>query len=200
MLDGDRSIETVFVSGCATTECLSDIEAHPDVGQFDTVDQQEDGTIVQLETLEPAVLSAASRAGTPLTYPATVNGGTLIATVVGTHAAISSLGEQLRAGGVGFEVAYIQPNHDGSRILTDRQEEVLFTAIERGYYESPRESTLTEVAEELGIAKSTCSATLQRAEGAIIEAFCSRQRHADTRTSDESGEPGRPYAGHHPPS
>ena len=99
-----------------------------------------------------------------------------VETVVGTHAAISELGDQLQTDGFGFEVAYIRSDHDVSEVLTDRQAEVLFTAVEHGYYRSPRQCTLTEVAEVLGIAKSTCSGTLQRAEEAVIEYFCLQQR------------------------
>jgi predicted DNA binding protein len=179
MLAGDHAIETVVVSGRAMGECLSAIDAHPDIKVFEVVDQRETTATVQLETLEPTVFSAAARAKTPLVYPVRVKRGELTATVVGTRAAVSSLGDQLRADGLGFEVASIQSDHSGSQILTDRQEEVLFTAIERGYYNSPRECTLTGVAEELEIAKSTCSAMLQRAEGAIIEYFCSQQQRPE---------------------
>lgn len=36
--------------------------------------------------------------------------------------------------------------------------------IERGYYDTPRRCTLTELADELDLAKSTCSERLHRAE------------------------------------
>jgi predicted DNA binding protein len=195
LFGGDRAVETVEVSGSATAACLPDIDAHPDVDTFDVVDRHDDRATVRLESLEPAVLSAASRAGTPIVYPATVTDGELAATVVGTHARISSLGEQLRADGLGFEVAYLHSDHDVSRVLTDRQEEVLFTAVEHGYYRSPRECTLTEVAGALDIAKSTCSATLQRAEEAIVEYFCSQQRRPDQPTAGGTNAPIDGYSG-----
>lgn len=188
VMDSDRATETVVVSGGTTAECLSDIDSHPDVDAFEIIDQRKRSATVQLETIEAAVLSSTSRAKTPLTYPATVNHGRLTATVIGTHSALSSLGDQLRAEGLGFDVTYVQSDHDISQVLTDRQGEVLRAAVKHGYYANPRECTLTDVADVLGIAKSSCSVTLQRAEGAIIQHFLSQQRRSDLATENERPE------------
>lgn len=49
-----------------------------------------------------------------------------------------------------------------------RQREVLNVAFERGYYEIPRETTLEEVADEIGITKTTASNHLRKAERRVI--------------------------------
>jgi predicted DNA binding protein len=194
VMSGECAVETVVVSGGALDDSLSEIASHPDVDEFAVIERHSNNVTVHLETLDPAVLSAAATAGTPLVYPADVECGELTATVVGTHAAISELGDQLQADGFGFEVAYIRSDHDVSEVLTDRQAEVLFTAVEHGYYRSPRQCTLTEVAEVLDIAKSTCSGTLQRAEEAVIEYFCLQQqppgRKSETRSPAVGGRSG----------
>jgi predicted DNA binding protein len=179
VLGDDRAVETITISGCTIVECLSDIDTHPDVDAFDVVDQRTSRATAQVETLEPSVLSTASEAGTPLVYPAAVHREELTATIIGSRAAISALGDRLRGDDLRFEVAYIHSDHDVSQVLTDRQEEVLFIAVKNGYYKSPRGCTLTELADVLNIAKSTCSATLQRAEEAIVEYFCLQQRRPD---------------------
>jgi predicted DNA binding protein len=57
----------------------------------------------------------------------------------------------------------------GSRYgLTPKQNEALVTAWEMGYFESPREASLTEVADSLGIAPSTLSGRLRRAHDELI--------------------------------
>jgi predicted DNA binding protein len=48
---------------------------------------------------------------------------------------------------------------------------VLLTAVECGYYDTPRECSLTELAGELGVAKSTCSETLHRIEEVVVKRF-----------------------------
>lgn len=52
--------------------------------------------------------------------------------------------------------------------LTDRQQEVLSIAHERGYYEWPRQVTQEELAEELGISAPTLTQHLRAAEQKLI--------------------------------
>lgn len=176
VLSGECAVETVVVSGDATERCVSELDAHAGINDCAVVTRGGDGTTVRVETCDPSVLPATARAGAPLLFPIDLRAGALRATFVGTHAALSSLGEQLRATGCDVGVTSVQSDHDVRRVLTNRQTEVLFTAVEHGYYRSPRDCTLTDVAEQLDIAKSTCSETLQRAEEAIIEYFCHRRQ------------------------
>tara|TARA_Y100000590_G_scaffold181264_1_gene206602 strand:+ start:1140 stop:1787 length:648 start_codon:yes stop_codon:yes gene_type:complete len=53
--------------------------------------------------------------------------------------------------------------------LTKRQQEVVYHAVKRGYYESDSEVTLRELADELGMARSTLGEHLQRAEEEIMK-------------------------------
>ena len=47
-------------------------------------------------------------------------------------------------------------------ILTDTQQEALVLAYQRGYFESPREVTMEEIADELDISRQAVSSRLQR--------------------------------------
>ncbi|MFC5136188.1 MULTISPECIES: helix-turn-helix domain-containing protein [Haloferacaceae] len=55
--------------------------------------------------------------------------------------------------------------------LTDRQFDALAAAVELGYYESPRETTVETVAERIDAAPSTASEHLRKAESAVMSAF-----------------------------
>lgn len=55
--------------------------------------------------------------------------------------------------------------------LTDRQFDALAAAVEEGYYESPRETTVEAVAERIDAAPSTASEHLRKAESAVMAAF-----------------------------
>jgi predicted DNA binding protein len=46
--------------------------------------------------------------------------------------------------------------------LTETQREALVLAHERGYYDSPRETSLEEIADELGITQQSLSSRLRR--------------------------------------
>lgn len=53
--------------------------------------------------------------------------------------------------------------------LTDCQQEALRTAYERGYFEVPRQTSLEDVAAELGISASSVSERLRRAQTQLVQ-------------------------------
>lgn len=53
--------------------------------------------------------------------------------------------------------------------LTSRQREVVLAAMSVGYYETPREATIDDVAAELDCARSTAAEHLQKAEARIVQ-------------------------------
>lgn len=58
----------------------------------------------------------------------------------------------------------------GAFELTEKQEAVLSVAVEGGYFEVPRGSTLGEVADRLGISEQAASERLRRAMGSLASA------------------------------
>ena len=62
-------------------------------------------------------------------------------------------------------------NGDGKNydFLTEKQREVLELAVRRGYYEDGSEVTLKQLADELGIARSTIGEHLKRAESGAVK-------------------------------
>ncbi len=50
---------------------------------------------------------------------------------------------------------------------------MLEVAVREGYYAVPRDCTITEVADILGVDKSTASTVLRRAEARLVEWFLS---------------------------
>lgn len=64
--------------------------------------------------------------------------------------------------------------------LTDRQEEVLEVARERGYYEIPRRTSVREIADELDCSKSTAADHLRKAEARLVALYCDRSASADS--------------------
>lgn len=57
---------------------------------------------------------------------------------------------------------------DAAYGLTEKQREILVTALEKGYFRVPRDCTQQELAEELGIQSSAASETLRRATAELI--------------------------------
>lgn len=65
--------------------------------------------------------------------------------------------------------------------LTDTQRTAVLLAVEWGYFEVPRRTTLGELAEELGVTQQTVSETLRRGTNKILKQSLLNQPAADAK-------------------
>jgi len=72
-----------------------------------------------------------------------------------------------------YELLSVVKKTETDGLVTDRQQEVLETAVRKGYFEVPRECTLAELADSMDVDKSTLSTILRRGESQIIKSFVS---------------------------
>jgi len=63
----------------------------------------------------------------------------------------------------------LEEGRQGRFGLTDRQQDTLTAAFERGYYEIPRGTAAKDLAEELGISHQALSEQLRRAHGNLVK-------------------------------
>ncbi len=63
-----------------------------------------------------------------------------------------------------------------SRMLTSRQRTIFDSAMNEGYWETPRRITLTKLAELLGVSKSTLSVQLHKIEGIVLNSYADKIR------------------------
>lgn len=98
--------------------------------------------------------------------------GTTDLSVVGTPTDVSAAVEELPQG-MEATVQSVGPYHRRAGLseprLTDRQREVVATAIDHGYYNSPRDCTVADVAAALDIAPGTVAEHLRKAEAAALK-------------------------------
>ena len=57
---------------------------------------------------------------------------------------------------------------DAGSALSDRQFEATAVAVELGYYETPREATVANVADRIDCAPGTAAEHLRKAEGTLV--------------------------------
>jgi len=155
----------------AVEAVLEGIRAHDTIEEVSLIQRTEGAATIQIVTSRPMILLAAKRSGIPIEMPVEIQNGTAIVDVSAGHDRLSALGDQFSAMGIDFEIEYIQQRLHPNQLLTDRQRELLRLAASMGYYDTPRECTLTDLAEEIGLAKSTCSETLHRAEEVVMKKF-----------------------------
>ena len=147
------------------------MDAREDVVRLDLHQASEETALVEFETSEPLLLFSVREAGLPLELPFTIRDGDAEVEITAARDRLSEFTSQLEAFGMSFDVEYVREMVNSESLLTDRQRELLDAAVEAGYYDTPRECSLTELAEEAGVAKSTASETLHRVEEKILKEY-----------------------------
>lgn len=173
-ISGEKTgVSLVEISTPELDAVISAMEAVPETTELNVLGRESTTGLVQFETTEPALLFPVVGSGIPLEMPFELRNGEAIWEITTSQERLSQLGEELSEFQIPYTVETISYHLETDTVLTDRQLSLIETAYEAGYYDSPRTATLTEVATAAGIAKSTCSETLQRAEGKIIGEFLS---------------------------
>lgn len=150
---------------------LEELAGQPALLSFEPLHVEGNRALVQFESRAPYMLLRARESGVPVETPFEIADGEIVWDVTAPSDRLTALGDQLEAAGISFDVESVRPESDATSLLTDTQREVLRAAIDAGYYDTPRRCTLTELSEQLDIAKSTASETLHRAEGKIIKEY-----------------------------
>ena len=171
--DGDGGVGLATVTAPDLVTFIEDMESHADVAEIELLKHTAREALIQFETPEPLLLSVAEGSRIPLEMPFEISDGRATWELTAPRDRLGDLCRQLDDAGVEYTVEEIRQEIESEQLLTDRQWEILEVAVERGYYDTPRDVSLTELSETLGVAKSTCSETLHRAEGRIIKRYVS---------------------------
>lgn len=173
-LAGERSgIALVELRTADPLSVILDADRNGDVVDLDLLWKRETEALLQVETRSPPLLVPVWRAGVPIELPFTVRDGEATWELTTSSDRFSALGSHLEELGVEYAIEYVHEigRSAADRITTERQREVLSTALDLGYYATPREATLTDVADELDVSKATCSEILHRVEGNVLDWF-----------------------------
>lgn len=154
------------------------IETHPTVREVAVLQRTDGETTVQFEATRPPVLGAVERAGVPVELPMRIRDCEAVIDIASQPGRLAELSRSLEERDVDYELVFAGARPHAEHLLTDTQEELLLTAFELGYYETPRRCTLTELADVVGIANSTCCETLHRAEAKLVGQFVDELPHA----------------------
>jgi len=159
-------VEVTAPDAAAVPDAIAGEDAVTDAEVFY---REDDEALVQFETASPLLLLPVQDSGVPLELPFAIRDGEATWEVTAPRDRLSELASQLEAFGVRFDVEWVRESVEAGQLLTDRQRELLVAAVEAGYYDTPRRCSLTELADAVGIAKSTCSETLHRAESRVVK-------------------------------
>lgn len=159
----------VELRGPDVDHTLSEFEAFEAVTDLVLMQDGKDVALVQFETDTPLLLFPIQETGIPLQTPFEIVDGEVTWELTASHDKLSELSTQFEAFGIPHSIDYVHQQLDTQDLLSERQAELVDTALEAGYYDTPRRTTLVELAADLDVAPSTVSETLHRAEERIIK-------------------------------
>jgi predicted DNA binding protein len=151
-----------------------------EVRSYEVLRDDQQGVLVQFETSEHATRVAARTAGILPQYPMILRNGWQTIETITSWERLSRLNTAFEDAGIPFEVLSVTQPVEVTNLLTDRQWEVITEAITRGYYDTPRRCSLTDLAGVLDVNPSAVSGVLHRAEEQIIKAFVADTKQIDT--------------------
>ncbi|NGM70915.1 helix-turn-helix domain-containing protein [Natronolimnobius sp. AArcel1] len=161
----------VRIAGSDVTAVLEAMREHDQLTELTIAQRSEREATVHFETTAPLLLFSSQESGIPIELPIEIADGEATVEVTGSRERLAELAEQLEFFGLSYRIDSVSERLHQSQLLSERQLEIVVTAVDQGYYDTPRRCSLTDLAEHLGIAKSTCSETLHRAEEAIVKRF-----------------------------
>lgn len=171
-----RGVGLAEITSRSLERFLSQMRSCDGLEAVTVLDQSDQQALVQFETLHPLLLDAARSSGIPLSTPFEIADGEATWELQSPRDRLSALGERLDERGIEYTLESVQGDIESEPLLTDTQRAVVWAALERGYYETPRQCSLDDLSDELDLATSTVGETLQRAEGRIVAEFARSHR------------------------
>jgi predicted DNA binding protein len=153
------------------TAVINHFEETSEIRSYEVLQDDGETLLLQHVISEPTPHRVAQATGTLASFPLILRNGWMFIEMTITHERLSQFTEGLETAGVTFELLSITQSVDVMDLLTDRQWQFITEAIERGYYDSPRECSVVDLASTLDVSQSTASGILHRAEGRIIKEF-----------------------------
>ncbi len=165
----------LWLAGPSRSEIEAALDEADAIGTYSQISSDEDRWLYDIEfepdTVDPFEI-VLEEGGTVLSASAS-DGTWLLSIRVVDRESVSSLYDRLDDNGVTptivrlFDLAEESHSQCG---LTARQYETLVAAIDHGYFEIPREVSMQELSEELGISHQALSERLRRAYRALVTA------------------------------
>ncbi|WP_231189585.1 helix-turn-helix domain-containing protein [Haladaptatus sp. DYF46] len=141
---------------------------------YDVLHADDQSILIQYEMpLIPPPIRAILDSGNLVTmeFPLTLRNGWITIDLTTSHERLSQFKAEFEDTGFTYEVVSVTQSTQPNDLLTDRQQRFMLEAIQRGYYDSPRQCTLTDLAAALDVGKSTASRILHNAEEKVIKEF-----------------------------
>ena len=168
---GDRALELGEVRADNPEQVTDAIRGHPDISKYDQLYVDEHRAIGQYEADERSLYEFLRESSLPPEFPIIVENGKMEFDLTARQEQFEAFGSALDETDRDYELLSLVHTDEQDSLLTDRQREYVTAAYRHGYFEVPRECTLAELADALGVDKSSASETIRRGAMRIIGQF-----------------------------
>lgn len=168
--EGTRCVPQIEVNNRLSEDKLESMEC---VHSWELVSEREDSYIYVLEISAldlPAEMAKEHDNLVGMCDP-TVNDRGLLLSLVGSQETIREVLRNFQEAGVNPKLEKFGEYMNDQRkhgTLTERQYEVLKAAFEKGFYEVPKQASVDDIADDVGLEGATVSEHLQRAERNLL--------------------------------
>lgn len=145
------------------------IRTHPSIVDHQVLDSTDTRSLSRYETTDSDLYDFVERSSVAPEFPITVQYGWFEYDLTATQNEFEHFRSGLEQSERPFELVSVVRHVDTAGLLTDRQREVLETALREGYFKVPRECTLEDLATSLDADKSTVSEVLRRGDAKILK-------------------------------
>jgi len=164
-----------WVRGVETEDIEASFEPHAGVTDIQVIDSVEDEYLMRAEWKSEyfGVLSALARANVVVLTGIGTKEGWRFEVRGESQESIAEFREYCQENDIPIAITAVHamlPIQGEGYELTETQREALVLAYERGYFDTPRETSLEEIADELGITQQSLSSRLRRGHRRLIKA------------------------------
>lgn len=168
---GETAIELGEIVAENPLEVSETVAAHPSIVAHERLEVTDDRSLSKYETTDTDLYVFVEATSLPPEFPIVVRNGWYELDFTGTRAEFDQLRDLLERASLRYELQSLVEADQSNGLLTDRQREVLKTALWEGYFEVPRECTLQELAATLDVDKATASGVIRRGEARVLKWF-----------------------------
>lgn len=154
------------------------VRTHPSVRSYQRLHATEGRSLARYETTEAGLYGFLERTSLVADYPVVVGDGWFTVDFTDTRARFDEFRTGLESSERRYELLSVVESVVDGGLLTDRQREALARALQEGYFEVPRDCTLADVADALGVDTSSASGLVRRAQARLVK------RHLSTPGSE----------------
>ena len=160
----------ITITGTNPSQLLVNLQNHPSLVSYFVLEESPTQITLNTQTKDQFLLKAIIKNYILIKFPVKIDNGQANFTVTSSRENINQFMQDLNEVGIEADLKSIghYTENENENVLTPRQNIIYRQARESGYYDTPRRISLSELADQLKISKSTLSTMLQRVHKKLL--------------------------------